>query len=131
MGASDFHVHLPFLFWLTEIQQPTSIIELGLHDGQSYFALCQAVDRLNLSARCRGVFLTKPDLDGAEAAVDVCNQVNDYNDENYPEFSKLTTGGAIATLSRVADHSVDLLALGPQMAAHTLEQVLAICQIKL
>ena len=48
-------LHAPFAFWLVETCRPRRIVELGLGRGVSYFAFCQAVDKLALEARCVGI----------------------------------------------------------------------------
>jgi chromosome segregation ATPase len=46
--------HLPLLFWLTAALRPRRVAVLGCNDGAAHFALCQALDKLNLDARCQG-----------------------------------------------------------------------------
>ena len=47
--------HAPFAFWLTAALRPRTVVELGVHRGFSYFAFCQAVQRLALDTRCFAV----------------------------------------------------------------------------
>jgi len=39
----------PFAFWLVEAVAPRAFVELGTHNGYSYFAVCQAVPELSRS----------------------------------------------------------------------------------
>ena len=43
--------HAPFAFWLVDAIAPRSIVELGTHNGFSYFTFCEAIKRLRLPAR--------------------------------------------------------------------------------
>ena len=49
---SPWSEHIPFAFWLVEAHQPRVVVELGCDSGTSYFAFCQAVDRLGMDSRC-------------------------------------------------------------------------------
>ena len=53
---------IPFLFWLVEILRPATIVQIGLGDGLSYMALCQAADRLGGNAICIGIDKDKAQL---------------------------------------------------------------------
>ncbi|MCX7568008.1 hypothetical protein OS189_16820 [Sulfitobacter sp. F26169L] len=128
---SNFHAHLPFLFWLVEIQRPTSIMEIGITDGQSYFGLCQAVDRLNLPAQCTGIIVPESPKSDEKTKQDQIANIKHYNDENYAEFSKLSRAKAVGALTRCADNSIDLLVLDATLDSQELEQVLNICKHKM
>lgn len=43
--------HAPFSYWLEERLKPSLIVELGTHNGMSFFSFCQAVERLQLETR--------------------------------------------------------------------------------
>lgn len=45
---------VPLLFWLVDALRPLRVAVLGTGQGGAFFALCQALDRLNLPARCLG-----------------------------------------------------------------------------
>src|SRR5271169_7204359 len=47
--------HAPFAFWIVEALKPRIVVELGTHGGFSYFALCQAVQRLGIESHCFAV----------------------------------------------------------------------------
>ena len=53
--------HIPFAFWLIEAHRPQTFVELGTHQGASYSAFCQAVDRLGLDMHCFAVDTWKGD----------------------------------------------------------------------
>ena len=79
LKSGPFLRHVPFLFWLVETQRPTCAVQLGVGDGVSYFAVCQAVEKLGLSGRCYG-------LDGYGGARATCAQeVVTYNADYYSD----------------------------------------------
>lgn len=47
--------HAPFLFWLVKTVRPHNVAVFGGGDAAALFALCQAMDKLNIAGRCLGV----------------------------------------------------------------------------
>lgn len=92
--------HLPFLFWLTDLARPRIFASLGLGDGVAYFATCQAMERLGQEGLCHG-------LSADPAAPDLA----EYNDSEYDDISRLFAGTARSLAGRMAEGSVDLLAV--------------------
>ena len=114
LGAAQMLHHLPFLFWLIDTARPGRIVEIGLDQGVSYFAACQAVERQGSGAACTGIAAR---TEGAPDALVA------HNDRHYREFSELVAQPPRAALERVAPRSVDLLILDvpPGEAAALLE----------
>ncbi len=127
---SDFLYHLPFVFWLTEVLRPTTVVELGLTDGQSYFGFCQAVDRLNLAARCYGIF-TPAGKDAPPAVAQARSLIETHNEENYDEFSRLLRRPAASALSRFAPASIDVLLVDMGLTRVQMDKVLEAAAEKL
>lgn len=94
---SQFLHHLPFLFWLIETHRPNSFVELGVGEGVSYFAACQAMDKLNMDVRCHGV------------DTEIADGVRKYNDDLYQDFSRLIEADLREAVHRFPDESIDLL----------------------
>ena len=107
LRASPGLVHLPFLFWLIDLARPRIMAEIGTGDGVSYFAACQAMDRLGHGAgpgiACHG---TGDWPDGA-----VPDDLAEHNAANYADVSRLSGGGARALVARLPEGQVDLLSL--------------------
>lgn len=95
--------HIPFYFWLVEAQQSNLIFEPELTSGSTYFAMCQAVEKLNLDTRCLGVF--NPINRKYEESV------SKYNSENYREFSYLVDEPLKDTIYDFEDESIDVMIL--------------------
>lgn len=91
---------LPLLFWLIDACRPSSYVSLGLGDGTSYFAACQAMERQDHNARCYGFGVTEDPAAGE--LIDI------YNEENYSDFSKIYLASTLNPVElRVGD--IDLL----------------------
>lgn len=95
--------HIPFYFWLVEAQQSNLIFEPELTSGSTYFAMCQAVEKLNLDTRCLGVF--NPLNRKYEESV------SEYNNENYREFSYLVDEPLKDSIHDFEDESIDIMIL--------------------
>ena len=54
-NVSAWIQHIPFAFALVDMLRPRLIVELGTHKGDSYCALCQAVNMLDLKTSCTAV----------------------------------------------------------------------------
>lgn len=91
---------LPLLFWLIDACRPSSYVSLGLGDGTSYFAACQAMERQDHNARCYGFGVTEDPAAGELIEI--------YNEENYSDFSKIYLASTLNPVElRVGD--IDLL----------------------
>jgi len=95
--------HIPFYFWLVEAQQSNLIFEPELTSGSTYFAMCQAVEKLNLDTRCLGVFnpLNRKHEESVSA----------YNNDNYREFSYLVDEPLKDYIHDFEDESIDIMIL--------------------
>ena len=112
--------HVPFAFWLVEAQRPRTIVELGTHYGVSYFAFCQAVERLGLDTRCFAVDHWQGDEHAGFFGEEVFEQVRAHNDAQYSGFSRLVRSDFDDALAHFSDASIDLLHID---GLHTLEAV--------
>src|SRR5262249_18393542 len=81
--------HAPFAFWLVDALRPRVVVELGTHGGYSYFAFCQAVDRVGIDARCYAVDTWKGDEQSGFYGEHVYEAVRARNDRLYAGFSTL------------------------------------------
>ncbi|WP_457580271.1 class I SAM-dependent methyltransferase [Ensifer canadensis] len=112
--------HVPFAFWITEAHRPRTIVELGTHFGMSYFAFCQAVDRLGLDTRCFAIDTWKGDEHAGFYGEAVFKQVSAHNSSNYSSFSRLVRSTFKEALPHFIDGSIDLLHIDGH---HSLESV--------
>jgi hypothetical protein len=126
---SETLYHLPFLFWLVEAMRPARAVVLGVGDGVAHFALCQAVDKLNLSTQCHGIdqwpsptptkAVVEPKRAPSSASLPQSDQVPTilevHNATHYAAFSVIEALDPRLLLARLAPGSVDLLCVDLEM----------------
>ncbi len=100
--------HGPFGMWLVGALRPERIVELGSHNGYSYFAFCQTVRELGLSTRCVAIDTWRGDDHAGFYGDDVYDAVVARN-AAYTDFSTLLRKTFEEALDDVEDGSVDLL----------------------
>lgn len=101
--------HAPFAFWLMEKVQPTVLVELGTHAGFSFFAFCQAVQRLGLPTRCYAVDTWIGDEHAGFYSEQVFDTLSDLQRQYYSGFSRLIRAYFHDALVHFTDGEVDLL----------------------
>ncbi len=101
--------HAPFAFWLIETLRPRFLVELGTHQGSSYFAFCQAVQRLQLDTCCYAVDTWKGDEHTGFYGEEVFRDVRNHNDQRYSAFSTLIRSTFDEASHHFRKQSIDLL----------------------
>ncbi len=89
--------HIPFAFALVDLLRPRTIVELGTYTGDSYCGWCQAVDMLQLPARCCAIDTWAGDAQTGGYSPAVLEALRAYHDPLYGAFSRLehsTSGSA-------------------------------------
>ena len=120
LNQSAWIEHIPFAFWLIEAHHPRTFVELGSYSGVSYFAFCQAVERLGLDTRCFAIDTWKGDEHAGFYDESVFEKVKAYNDTHYSAFSRLVRSTFDEALKYFDDRSVDLIHID---GLHTFEAV--------
>ncbi|MFX1695365.1 rhamnan synthesis F family protein [Paraburkholderia sp. A1RO-1] len=100
--------HAPFAFWLMDALRPTRFVELGTHNGYSYFAFCQAIERLSATTLAYAIDTWKGDEHAGFYGESVYNAVLAHN-LRYSAFSSLVRGTFAEALPYFKDKSIDLL----------------------
>uniref|UniRef100_UPI003B529CD5 class I SAM-dependent methyltransferase n=1 Tax=Roseovarius indicus TaxID=540747 RepID=UPI003B529CD5 len=103
LRESRFLTHVPFLFWLIETCRPGFVVKLGLGDGVSYFAACQALDKLETQADCVAIDTGEDEEDADREGI------RQYNEDTYSEFSQILRTDLRRAVNRFPDGSIDML----------------------
>jgi Methyltransferase domain len=106
---SPFWPHVPFVFWLVAATRPRLVVELGMDQGVSYAAFCEAARRLQLDASFHAVDLWR-DAEGRGQDGDAdFDDFTKFHDFRYKAFSHLMRLPFAQARENFADGSIDLL----------------------
>ncbi len=106
---SAWYGHVPFGHWIVAAHRPSSIVELGAHNGVSYAAFCEAVLRCRLDARALAIDTWQGDEHAGFYGDEVYADLRAFNDQRYAAFSTLLRASFDDALPKIADASIDLL----------------------
>jgi len=106
---SAWYGHVPFAHWIVRALEPRCIVELGSHNGVSYAALCEAVQREGLGTRCFAVDTWTGDEHAGFYEEEVFAGLRAYHDPRFGAFSTLIRRTFDDALELLPQGSVDLL----------------------
>jgi len=106
---STWTEHAPFAFWLIDAHRPQLLVELGTHNGFSYFAFNQAVKQLGAGTACFAVDTWHGDQQAGFYGPEVFERVREYHDRRYADFSQLLRSTFDDAVGRFQDDTIDLL----------------------
>jgi len=89
--------------------RPGIFVELGAHNGFSYLAFCQAVQRLGATTKCYAVDTWKGDEHAGFYGEEVFAKLNELHERRYSGFSRLIRSTFDEALPHFSDGTVDLL----------------------
>lgn len=112
--------HIPFAFWITGAARPRRYVELGVHTGNSFCAVAQAVAHLGIDTECFGIDHWFGDEQAGLYGEDVYSDLKAWHDPRYGHFSRLLRMSFLDGRSQLPDRSVDLLHID---GLHTYEAV--------
>jgi O-antigen biosynthesis protein len=112
--------HIPTAFLLVSELKPKTIVELGVHTGNSFFAFCQAVKKLGLKTMCYGIDTWEGDKHAGYYGDEIYNNVLKYSKDKYKENSILIRKCFDNALNDFKNKSIDLLHID---GLHTYEAV--------
>jgi predicted O-methyltransferase YrrM len=112
--------HIPFAFQMVATLRPRRIVELGVYNGASFCAFCQAVDALDLDAKCYGIDTWEGDIHMGEFEEALYREISGYCDKHYSDIAVLIRKRFDDAVDFFEDKSVDLLHID---GTHTFEAV--------
>lgn len=118
--SSPWMGHIPFAFFMINILKPKTFVELGVYNGTSYNAFCQAVKQTKFKTRCFGIDTFLGDKQSGFYSDKVYSELHEYQEKNYGEFSSLLKMTFDEGINQFKDNSIDLLHID---GLHTYEQV--------
>lgn len=108
-SALAWHEHIPFAKLLVQLLRPKTLVELGVHKGDSYLAFCEAASGLGLETACFGVDTWQGDEHAGHYDTAVLDDLRAYHDPLYGRFSRLVQSTFDAAAGSFADGSIELL----------------------
>ena len=119
-APSSWWQHVPIAHWIVATLQPETVVELGTHYGVSFFAFCEAAERLSPKTFVYAVDTWRGDDHAGNYSEEVFNRVNSHQQIFHKSQSRLLR----STFDEAAEHfgnsSIDLLHID---GLHTYEAV--------
>jgi hypothetical protein len=101
--------HIPFAFALVQMARPDVLVELGVYQGSSYCAFCQAVAHLQLPTRCFAIDSWRGDAHTGNVEDRTLEELRAHHDPLYGGFSTLLRTEFDTALPQFEDGSIDVL----------------------
>ena len=118
--VSAWHGHVSFAHWLVTALKPRVIVELGTHNGVSFAAFCNAVQKSGLPTKCYAVDTWQGDEHAGSYGENVYEDLKGFVDERFAGTATMMRCLFDDALPQFAAGSVDLLHID---GLHTLEAV--------
>ena len=118
-GVGYWSGHIPFACDLVYSLRPRTLVELGTHTGESYFAFCQAVEESGIDCQTFAVDTWRGDQHTGAYSERVFDEVTAWN-ATYSRFSTLLRRTFDDAAPEFADETIDLLHID---GAHTYEAI--------
>jgi hypothetical protein len=113
-ASSPWSGHLPFAKDLVTAIEPKLLVELGTHDGESYFGFCQAIAEGNFDCVSYAINMWAREPEAGNHDDELFQSIWDYNEIHYRSFSHLVRSTFDEVLRQFADESIDILHMDGQ-----------------
>lgn len=112
--------HVPFAHWLVAALRPRMIVELGTHNGASFAAFCESVQRSKIAAQCFAVDTWQGDEHAGMYGEEIYADLKHFVAARYNAFAELVRSTFDEAQPYFMDGSIDLLHID---GLHTYEAV--------
>lgn len=112
--------HIPLAFLLIDLARPRTLVELGVHTGNSFSAFCQAVRHFQTNTLCYGVDTFQGDPHAGHYEDTVYDDLSAHIQDQYQDFAQLLRTTFDEAVMAFSDASIDLLHID---GLHTYEAV--------
>ena len=110
-GVGAWTAHLHFAYDLVALLRPKLLVELGVDQGESYFAFCQSAAEQKTGTRCFAIDTWQGDEQAGQYDETTFTQVAAHNRANYETFSTLMRCTFDSAADKFSDASIDVLHL--------------------
>ncbi len=118
IGAWSQHVF--FAYDLVASLKPKILVELGTHQGESFFSFCQSIAENQISCTAYAIDTWEGDKHSGFYGEDIYQAVLRHRDQYYQQFAYLLRGQFDHFLKQFSDETIDLLHID---GLHTYEAV--------
>lgn len=101
--------HAPFASWLIDAARPRTVLELGTHNGFSFFAMAEAARRLGLPTMLTAIDSWVGDDQAGFYSEEVFEAVTAIAARDYPATTRLIRAYFAEAAGQIEDGSIDLL----------------------
>ncbi len=101
--------HAPFAGWLMDAARPRTVLELGTHNGFSFFAMAEAAKRLGMPTVLTAIDSWLGDDQAGFYGEEVFAEVTAIAERDYPRATRLIRAYFADAVSQIDDDSVDVL----------------------
>jgi len=101
--------HAPFASWLIDAARPRTVLELGTHNGFSFFAMAEAARRLGLPTVLTAIDSWVGDDQAGFYGEEVFHEVTAIAERDYPGATRLIRAYFADAADQIEDRSIDLL----------------------
>ena len=101
--------HAPFASWLIDAARPRTVLELGTHNGFSFFAMAEAARRLGLPTTLTAIDSWLGDDQAGFYGEEVFSNVTAIAERDYPGVTRLIRAYFADAADQIDDGSIDLL----------------------